>query len=564
MDFVWAMPKPTVDSFLDVLRRSGLVEPDRLARFLSAHDLPPEAQAAGDSQVLSRKMVNAGLITPWQREKLLEGRHKGFFLKKYKLLQHLGTGGMSSVYLGEHVLMERRVAIKVLPKNRVEDSSYLARFLREAQAVAVLDHRNIVRAYDVDNDGDLHYLVMEYVEGRDLQQIVRETGPLPYRLVADYVKQAAEGLAYAHQAGLIHRDVKPANLLVDLHGVVKLLDLGLARFTEDDRASLTVAHDENVLGTADYLAPEQAIDSHGVDARADVYSLGCTMYFLLTGHPPFPDGTMPQRLMAHQRQPPPSIYHDRPDAPADLVELCLKMMAKKPAERCQTAREIAEVLTEWLRLDAGGGDGGSGGGSSGRLATGDGSDATKRAPPVRRAAATRPPSTALARQVPVARPAPPKKAAARGDGAAASDSASDVAGTVASAAVRTPGSSPGPQPRGGDSGSKKSATAESALPVARRVDDQATSAKPAPTAVAEARGSESEGAATTPAAEAAFPAITIEPRLPVSRNRTSEPLTPEPLAAYRPGRKSPPIWVWVVVGVGGLLAVLLAVAMLVF
>ena len=255
---------------------------------------------------------------------------------------------MSSVYLAEHVLMQRRVAIKVLPKHRVDDTSYLARFHREAQAAAALDHRNIVRAYDVDNDGDIHYLVMEYVEGRDLQQIVKDDGPLDYADAAEYIRQAAEGLAHAHEAGLIHRDVKPANLLVDQRNVVKVLDLGLARFTDEDRASLTVAYDENVLGTADYLAPEQAIDSHGVDARADIYSLGCSLYFLLTGHPPFPDGTLPQRLMAHQKQPPPSIYKDRPDAPKDLVAICMKMMAKKADERYQSAAEAAAALGEWL------------------------------------------------------------------------------------------------------------------------------------------------------------------------------------------------------------------------
>ena len=255
---------------------------------------------------------------------------------------------MSSVYLAEHVLMQRRVAIKVLPKNRVEDTSYLARFHREAQAAAALDHRNIVRAYDVDNDGSIHYLVMEYVEGRDLQHIVKEDGPLDYVAAAEYIRQAAEGLAHAHEAGLIHRDVKPANLLVDQKNVVKVLDLGLARFTDEDKASLTVAYDENVLGTADYLAPEQALDSHGVDARADIYGLGCSLYYLLTGHPPFPGGTLPQRLMMHQKQPPPSIYLDRPDAPPDLVDICLKMMAKKPDQRYQSAAEVAAVLAQWL------------------------------------------------------------------------------------------------------------------------------------------------------------------------------------------------------------------------
>ena len=236
---------------------------------------------------------------------------------------------MSHVYLAEHTLMQRRVAIKVLPKNRVEDSSYLGRFHREARAAAALDHRNIVRAYDIDNDGDVHFLVMEYVEGSDLQSVVKEQGPLDYARAADYIRQAAKGLHHAHQAGLIHRDVKPANLLVDPHNVVKLLDLGLARFTEDQLASLTVAYDENVLGTADYLAPEQAINSHGVDGRADIYSLGCSFYYLLTGQPPFPEGTLPQRLAMHQKSPPPDIRLKRPDAPQDLIDICLRMMAKK-------------------------------------------------------------------------------------------------------------------------------------------------------------------------------------------------------------------------------------------
>ena len=189
---------------------------------------------------------------------------------------------------------------------------------------------------------------MEYVEGRDLQHIVQEDGPLDYLAAADYIRQAAEGLAHAHQSGLIHRDVKPANLLVDQKNVIKLLDLGLARFTDEDKASLTVAFDENVLGTADYLAPEQALDSHGVDARADIYGLGCSMYFLLTGHPPFVGGTLPQRLMMHQKEPPPSIFLDRPDAPPDLVEICMKMMAKKPDDRYQSADEVAKALTQWL------------------------------------------------------------------------------------------------------------------------------------------------------------------------------------------------------------------------
>ena len=190
---------------------------------------------------------------------------------------------------------------------------------------------------------------MEYVEGSDLQQLVKREGPLDYALAADYIRQAAEGLEHAHEAGLIHRDVKPANLLLDRKNVVKVLDLGLARFTDEDLASLTVAYDENVLGTADYLAPEQALNSHGVDARADLYSLGCSLYYLLTGHAPFPEGTLPHRLMAHQKLQPPSVLVDRPDAPEDLLDICDKMMAKKADRRYQSACEVADALGAWLK-----------------------------------------------------------------------------------------------------------------------------------------------------------------------------------------------------------------------
>jgi serine/threonine protein kinase len=342
------MGKPTVDVFLDLVRRSGLVDKGQIDAALLKLEDQPDGRFPTDTDVVADGLVQSGLITRWQADRLLEGRHRGFFLGKYKLLDHLGTGGMSSVYLAEHVLMQRRVAIKVLPKDRVTDSSYLARFHREAQAAAALDHRNIVRAYDVDNEGNTHYLVMEYIEGRNLHFVVKEDGPLEYATAAEYIRQAAEGLAHAHQAGLIHRDVKPANLLVDPKNVVKVLDLGLARFTDEGKNSLTVRFDENVLGTADYLAPEQAVDSHSVDARADIYGLGCSLYYLLTGHAPFPDGTLPQRLAMHQRQTPPSILLDRPDAPQELVDICAKMMAKKPDQRQQSADEVAKDLARWL------------------------------------------------------------------------------------------------------------------------------------------------------------------------------------------------------------------------
>ncbi|MCO6457698.1 MAG: serine/threonine protein kinase [Pirellulaceae bacterium] len=342
------MAKPSVNKFIEYLQRSGLVEETRLARALDRSQQAHDGELPDDAELLAQELIDAELLTRWHCDKLLDGKYKGFHLGKYKLLSHLGKGGMSSVYLAEHTLMHRLAAIKVLPRHRVDDTSYLARFRLEAQATAALDHPNIVRAYDVDNEGDQHYLVMEYVRGRDLQTIVKQEGALDYELAANYIAQAADGLQYAHDKRLIHRDVKPANLLVDEKGVVKLLDMGLALFTNDDRASLTIAHNENVLGTADYLAPEQALNSHDVDSRADVYGLGCTLYFLLTGHAPFPEGTLAQRIARHQTKMPKDVREERPDCPAELWEICFRMMQKAPEDRYQRIEDVAHALRGWL------------------------------------------------------------------------------------------------------------------------------------------------------------------------------------------------------------------------
>jgi serine/threonine protein kinase len=342
------------ETFLSLLRQSALIDIDQLRRLWK--EVQEGGVDASDGTAIAEEFVRRGTITRWQADKLLQGKHKGFFIGKYRLLSHLGKGGMSSVYLAEHVLMRRRVAIKVLPSNRVDDSSYLQRFHREAQAVASLDHRNIVRAYDVDQEGSVHFLVMEFVPGQSMQELVAKQGPLSPVSAAEYIRQAAEGLAAAHKAGLVHRDIKPGNLLVDEKGTVKLLDLGLAMFfgeADKDTASLTIAHEEKVLGTADYLAPEQALDSHSVDVRADLYSLGGTLYFCLTGFPPFPEGTVAQRLMAHQAKQPKPISTYRPDVPESLVAVIDRMMQKKPDDRYQTAKDTSAALFQWLAQNGG-------------------------------------------------------------------------------------------------------------------------------------------------------------------------------------------------------------------
>ncbi len=343
------MSNAVAQSFLDLVRRSQLIEEDQLDKFLAEFTARHDGSMPEAQEKLADALVAAEMITQWQADKLLAGKHKGFVLGKYKLMCHLGKGGMSTVYLAEHMLMKRKVAIKVLPQNRVDDSTYLERFRVEARAAAKLDDPNIVRAFDIDStaDGRTHYLVMEYVEGKDLHVLIKEKGRLDYDSAADYIAQVASGLHHAHERGLVHRDIKPANCLLDKNATVKLLDMGLARLI-DDEASLTLENNENVLGTADYLAPEQALNSHQADRRADIYSLGCTLYFLITGHPPFPEGSISERLLKHQVETAPSILKERPDAPQSLVHICERMMAKKVEDRFQTALDVANRLTEWL------------------------------------------------------------------------------------------------------------------------------------------------------------------------------------------------------------------------
>lgn len=338
----------TSEKLVELVEKSQLVEKEVLNRALEAIRTEHAGELPSTPRELSAELQRRKIITRWHSDKLMLGKYKGFFLGKHKLLGHLGSGGMSSVYLAEHTKMRDLRAVKVLPQSKLGKSSYLARFQQEAKAIASLNHVNIVRAHDIDNQGDTHYIVMEYVDGDDLQTIVKKRGPLPFDKVADYIAQAALGLQHAHDVGLIHRDVKPANVLINSRGRVKLLDLGLALFADDAQASLTMDFNDKVLGTADYLAPEQALNSHKVDHRADLYGLGCTMYFLLVGHPPFPDGTIAQRIARHQKEMPKEIRKIRPECPGELEGICWKLLQKDPKFRYPTAAKTAAVLQAWL------------------------------------------------------------------------------------------------------------------------------------------------------------------------------------------------------------------------
>lgn len=341
------MPAPAnVAEFIDVVRKSGLITDDRLNTELARLRAAPSTPYSIDQ--LANALIQSGLLTRFQAKQIKIGRYKRFEIAgKYKLLELLGVGGMGAVYLCEHVFMKRLVALKVLPIEKIEDQSSLLRFYREARAVASLDHPNIVRAYDIDKYEQLHFFVMEYVDGASIQEIVAKHGPLDPIRAANYVAQAAHGLHHAHELGMVHRDIKPGNLLLERTGVIKILDMGLARFFDQKSDNVTEKFDNNcVLGTADYLAPEQAV-SNVVDIRADIYALGGSLYFMLTGQSPFPDGTIAGKLISHQTKDPKPITEFRSDVPRELLALLAKMMRKDPAERFQTPAEVFDAFAIW-------------------------------------------------------------------------------------------------------------------------------------------------------------------------------------------------------------------------
>jgi serine/threonine protein kinase len=343
------MPSPViVDDLLKLIRKSGMIDEPRLDAYMERLRLagPPTS----DVRKLAGAMVKDGLLTYFQAEQFMLGKWRGFTIGKYKLLERIGFGGMGQVFLCEHMYMRRRVAIKVLPPARAEEPAALGRFYREARAAAALDHPNIVRTHDIDQDGNLHFLVMEYVDGSSMLEIIRKTGPMAIDRACHYIWQSVQGLDHAFRVGVIHRDIKPGNILVDRTGISKILDMGLARFYHTDDDMLTKKYDEkSVLGTADYVAPEQTINSHDVDVRADIYSLGATFYFLLAGHPPFPEGTVSQKLIAHQTKQPVPIDRLRPEVPPELSLLLRRMMAKSITERYQNPAQVYDALKPFVR-----------------------------------------------------------------------------------------------------------------------------------------------------------------------------------------------------------------------
>jgi serine/threonine protein kinase len=336
------------DQFLHHLTESGLLSNEEIDSTIK--DMP--ASQATDAEPIAERLIAAGKLTAFQAAAVREGRLEQLVVGNYQVLDRLGAGGMGTVYKARHPRMKRIVAIKVLARDIAKSAALVKRFQREVEAVARLSHPNIVMAHDADEAEAGHFLVMEFVNGRDLASAVEKSGPLPIREAVECILQAARALEYAHSQGIIHRDIKPANLLRDVSGVVKVADLGLARFNDqfgapaEEKNALTQAG--TIMGTVDFMPPEQAMGLTNIDHRADIYSLGCTLYFLLLGRPPYEGASMMATLLKHREAPIPSLTAARGDVPAPLDAIFSRMIAKAPADRFQTMTDVAAVLESVL------------------------------------------------------------------------------------------------------------------------------------------------------------------------------------------------------------------------
>jgi len=332
--------------FSQRLEQSGILSPEALEELKTT--LSGEITLQVDE--LSRRLVGQGTITGYQADALQAESPEPVRLGEYVITERIGEGGMGVVYKARRQGQVRLVALKLLPAELMRNADAVLRFRREVEAASSLSHPHIVAALDSGEDGGSHYYVMEYVPGDDLSDLVKAHGPLPVGTAVNCVLHAARGLQHAHSHGVTHRDVKPSNLLLDRHGNVRVLDLGLARVSRDTDAAANavtrtaLTRSGTVLGTVDYMSPEQAINIRKADHRSDIYSLGCTLGFLLTGKPPYSGETPMEVLIAHREQPIPSLRAVRDDVPMRLDEIYRRCLAKKAEERYQSMTELAAAL----------------------------------------------------------------------------------------------------------------------------------------------------------------------------------------------------------------------------
>jgi WD40 repeat protein len=333
-------------SQLESIVQLGLLTAEELH---AAEAALPEAKRQV-SQEICNELVRRGKLTRFQAKNIAEGKAKGLVLGSYILEEPLGQGGMGAVFRARHTLMERVAAIKLLPTTLNKDPETVQRFIREVKAAAKLVHPNIVQAYDAGSANGRYFLAMECVDGKTLDKIVKERGKLPVSLALEYMIQAAQGLGYAHQRNIIHRDIKPANLILSAKGRVQILDMGLARIIDEKGAKGNLNTGADIsMGTVDFMAPEQALAMKQADARSDMYSLGCTLYYLIRGEVLFNGGAATARMLAHQQKQPPSLCDGRSDVPLQLDAVYQRMVAKAPEDRYQNMTQVLADLQKCLK-----------------------------------------------------------------------------------------------------------------------------------------------------------------------------------------------------------------------
>jgi WD40 repeat protein/tRNA A-37 threonylcarbamoyl transferase component Bud32 len=337
-----AMLRTATDPFVDAIRKHHLLDAGKIQELLQV-----AGELGSDAHRLAQHAIQRNWLTPYQINQLMQGKGANLQMGPYVLLDRLGQGGMAVVFKARHRLIDRLVAIKLIRPDLLKDKGAVARFRREVQAAALVSHPNIVLAYDADEVGGVHFFAMEYVDGITLAHLVKTRGALPISVACDYIRQATSGLAHVHEKGLVHRDIKPSNLMLTKShgeppvGVIKILDLGLARVQISDSTEGTdITRAGVVIGTPEFLAPEQAVDPHAADIRADLYSLGCTFYLLLTGQVPFPGGSAIEKLFKHRLEQPRPVEELREDIPPSVADIVEKLMAKKPEDRFQNPAEL--------------------------------------------------------------------------------------------------------------------------------------------------------------------------------------------------------------------------------